>query len=812
MDTLLQDLRYAVRTLARTPTFTLAAVATLALGIGATTAIFTVLDRALIRRLPVEDPGRLVHVVTERDGGTNYNLSYPAFADLLTERAFAGVAAHSAAILTLAVGDGVERVEGAAVSHGFFAALGVRLLAGREFTADEDRPGAAQDVVVLSHALWRRRFPGDPATVGATIRLNDRPFTVVGITAPAYTGLMRGAVEEAWIPLSLAGAFYAPDFAERRGMSWLNVLARLAPGTSRAQATAALDVLDAQRRQDGRLPRTSRTRLLGGERGLLASVADLERPLNVLMAAVTLVLAIACANVAGLLLARASGRRREIAVRQSLGAGRSRLVRQLMTEGFVLAAAGSGAGLMVALWLGEALPIVRTGFGDPLAIPRGFDGRMLAFAALASVVTALAFGLLPALATTRPDVTRDLRDGGGLTARPGRRVGARDALVVAQVALSVLVLAGAGVLVRSVLQLRAVPAGFDAGGVVLASFDLRSRGYDAEARRALYARTAEQLAALPGVDVASFASTITPNPGGSNWDGIRLEGSTANPDDVSFDVNQVGPSYFEALRIPVVAGRGILPTDRPGAPPVVVVNQAMARRYWPGQNPVGRRLWVGTDTTTPAVEIVGVVPDGKYRSLREEPSPMAYFPALRGAPWQATLIVRGAGGDPGALAAAIRRAMREVDPQLPLFNLRTLEDHVAVAYSRETLVAALATGLGVVALALSAVGLFGLLSYAVARRTREIGVRVALGARRADVLRLVIGQGIARAALGVAIGVPAALVAVRFVRSLLFGVGPADPLAFATATAVLGVVALAACLGPAHRAARIAPMEALRHE
>jgi predicted permease len=813
MNDLFGDLRYALRALARAPGFTAAAVVTLALGIGANTAIFTALDRLILRPLPVEHPDELVLVVTERGPGQrNYNLSYAAFSDLRDfGSAFAGVLAHSGAPVTFTTGARAERIEGGAVSAGFFAALQLPLALGRDFTADEDRPGAPSDVVVLSHGFWRRRFNADSGVVGRPIDLNGRPFTVVGVAAHGFGGLIRGMEEQVWIPVTLAGRTIGPDFATRRTLSWLNVVARLAPGVTPEQAMAATAALDRglveQRLRDS----TEHTRLLPAAHGLTWAVSEYKEPLTVLMGAVALVLLIACANVASLVLARANARRREIAIRVSLGAGPRRLFRQLLTESAVLAAAGGVAGLVLAGWIGDAMPTLRTGWGEPIAGASGLDGRVIGFAALATTLTVVVFGLIPALQVVRSDVVSGLKESGA--ARPqGRRLGLRDSLVIAQVALSVVLLTGAALFLRTLVGLQRVDPGFDARGVVLAGFDLEPRGYDVARRREFYGRLEQRLAALRGVAGASFAATVTPNPGGWNWGGLRVEGYSPAPDEVvGFDVNRVGPRYFETLRVAVLRGRPFDERDLPGAPAVIIVNQAIERRYFRGENPVGRRIWLGTDSTAQSFEVIGVVADGKYRGLRESNELMAYVPGLVSAPWSATIIVRG-GGAPGRVIEQLRQEIHALDAQLPLLNARTMDDHLASALSRERLLAALATALGVLALILAAVGLFGLLSYGVARRTREFGVRIALGARPADVLGLVTRQGLGRAGLGLAIGAVAALAVTRVFRSILYDVAPADPLSFAAAALVLTAVALVACFGPARRASKIEPMNALRSE
>jgi len=817
MDTVLHDIRYTLRGLARNPGFTLAATLTLALAVGATTATFGVLDRAVLRPLAVEAPERLVQVAIAREDSSgavasiSWNLSYPGFTDL-RDRAgvFSGVLAHSPVALALRGAESVERLDGAGVSAGFFGTLGVHLPLGRDILPDEDRPGAPQPVVVLSHGLWQRRFGGTADVLDRVASVNGRPYTVIGVAPASFTGLVKGGVEDAWVPITTVTSAGDNPFG-RRTVSWLNVMARLAPGVARGQAVAALGALGHSLRREGLVPAGQHFHVQDGSRGLEYLVGDLRRPLTLLLAAATLVLLIACANVAGLLLARAAARRREMAVRVSLGARRARLVRQLVTEGGVLAALGAGGGLFVALWLGDLMPAARTFFGAPLEVGRGLDLRVVAFTAAAAAVTAMLFAVLPALRSSRPDLVGSLKEGAP-TDQPGRRIGARDLLVVGQVALSLVLLASAGLLARTARNLRAVDPGYDPRGVLLAGVDLEPRGLGRERVAAFWDQLIARLAAQPGVEAASVALTITPSPGGSRWDEVPLEGYTPTPErPVEFDVNVVGADYFRVFRIPLLRGRAIAPTDGRDGARVAVVNETMARRYWPGQEALGRRIFFGADTTAPAAVIVGIARDGKYRSLREEPTAVVYLSAVRSPLTTGTLILRSR-TDPAAFAVVVRREVRALDPELPLTDVRTLDEHLALATARERLLGALATVFAVLGVALAAVGLFGLLAFLVARRTREIGVRMALGAEGADVVRMVVGRGLARAGLGIGVGLAAALATSRLLRSLLYGVGAVDPVSYVGAAAILLAVAALAAWIPARRAARIDPMEALRYE
>jgi predicted permease len=811
MSDFLHDVRYALRALRRSPGFTVTATLTLAVGIGANTAIFGMLDRLLLRSLPVEAPDRLVHVVTDRgEEGRNYNLSYPAFAALAEDSTtFAGVLAYQPLDLGLTGSGGTVRVAAGGVSASYFRVLGLRPAAGRWFGPGEAGMAGGATVAVVAQRWARRTYGTDADVVGREIRLNDRPYTIVGLVPEGFEGLVRGGSIDLWVPLGAVPQLTEMgDCPERPNCSWLSVFARLAPGVSREAAQARLAVGDAGRIAAGLQFDGERRLLLDGGAGLTYRVGALQRPLTVLMAAVAMLLLIACGNVAGLLLVRARGRRREIGVRLALGAGRARLVRQLLTESLVLSVAGGAAGLLVAMWATNLLAGYRTPGGEALAITAGIDGRVLVFAALVSLATVLLFGLVPALGASRAEVVSAIKGAAaGHQAGSRRRVDLRDGLVVAQVALSVVLVVGAVLLTRSVRNLGHVDVGFEPQGVLLARVDVEVRQYDGARTSAFYGSLLERVGALPGVEGATLATTVWPNPGGSNWGGLRLEGFTGSPDDVSFDVNRVGPDYFATLGVPLLQGRGIEARDGTG-PMVAVVNETMARRYWPAGDALGRRIYLDS---TRAIEIVGIARDGKYRELREAAQATLFLSLLRLPLPTATLMVRSS-GDPQALAPAVRRAVTALDAAVPVFDVQALETHVSHARARERLAADVTGLFGLVSLGLAALGLYGLLAAAVRQRVREIGIRVALGARPGDVTRLVVSRAGALVGAGAVLGTAGAAFAARLIGDLLYGVAPADPASFVTAAGALLVVGLAAGFVPARRAARIPPMEALRHE
>jgi predicted permease len=810
MSSAWQDVRYALRGLRKRPGFTAAAVTTLALGIGVPTGIFTVADRALVRELPVEQPDRLVHIVTDRGAGRiNYNFSYPRYlAHRELTNVFSGALAHSPLPLAWRGGAGTQRLSGAGVTAAYFDVLGVRLPLGRGFVPEDE--ATAAPVTVLSHASWTRRFGASATVLGETVVLNGRTFTVVGVAPEGFHGIAVGRPTDLWIPVTSAAELTgAAAMLEDGQASWLSVFARLAPGVERAQAAAAVAVLTRQLQAAGRMPETERSLLLDGGRGLTSLVRDVSAPLRLLSGVVALVLLIACANVANLLLARATARRRELAVRASLGAGRGRLLRQLMTENVVLGLLGGAAGLVAALWVSELLLAFRPPTGVALRIEGGLDGRMLAIAGTATLLTTLLFGLAPAGWGVRHELLGSLKASGGAG---GGRFGLRGALVVGQIALSLMLVVGAGLLARSLANLQAVDVGFEPRGVLLARLDLESAGYESDRGRVFYRDLLARLEATPGVKAASLARTVAPHPWGSNVAGVALEGYEAAPDEeVRFDLNFVGPRYFETLGVALRAGRSFTERDRADAAQVAIINETMARRYWPAGDAVGRRIYFGEDSTAPAVEVVGIAADGKYRDLREAPQANAYLPLLQTYMPDAAVLLR-VSGSPERFVPLLRAAVREIDPELPLFDVRTLEEHVALARSQERMAASLVGLFGALALVLAVVGVYGVMSFFVGQRRQEIGIRLALGARWRDVIAMVLGRGSRPVLLGVVLGLVGALALGRAARGLLFEVSPQDPLTYLSAAFVLVAAALAAAYLPARRAARVDPMEALRYE
>ena len=824
MASFLSDLRFALRTLLRrTPGFTAAAVATIAIGVGGVAAVFGVVDRVLLQPLPYADAGRLVRLweSAPRRNREFASVSPANYLDWKREAAggrgaFAAMAAYAPEEETSLTGpDGAERVVLSRVTPDLWALLGVAPRLGRGFLPEEGDPGGDRGrAVVLGHALWTRAFGGDPAVVGRTIVLGGEAHTVVGVMAAGFD--IPRNYSELWAPL----AFTNEERSGARDRRYLRVLGRLAPGATLDGARREMAAL--ARRLEGDFPDANAG---FGVRmtpiGEVIVAPELRRSLVVLLGATAMVLLIACANVASLLLARGAARAREMAVRAALGASTLRIVRQLLTESVLLAAIGGAVGLLLAVGAVELL----VAYGPP-DVPRlsevRVDARVLGVGMLAALATGALFGVIPAWRAARPGLrdalsTRgDSAGGGGAGQRRGAMINhGPTALVVAQVALAVTLLAGAGLLIKGVARLQRVDPGFDPRGALAVRVALPEQPYaDPARRRAFYAQLAERAGALPGVEAAGAVSSLPmrgPNPGRS----FVIEGRVAatGEETPGADLRVATPAYFDAMRIAVAAGRAFRAADDADAPPVVLVSESLVRRFWPGErmsDVVGRRI--GDSPTGPWSTIVGVVADVRHFGLDAEPRPMLYAPhAQRPAP-SMTLVLRVAAGagDPPRLVPSVRAIVRSLDPNQPLGEAITLERVVAESVGQPRFRTALLATFAAVAALLAAVGIYGVLAYAVARRTPEIGVRVALGARPADVLALVVRQGMALTALGLALGLAGALAASRVLAGLLFGVGVSDPAALAGAVLFFATVAFLAILVPARRAAAVDPMVAMR--
>jgi putative ABC transport system permease protein len=814
----MQDFRYALRTLVRAPAFAILAVLTLALGVGANAAIFAVVDHVLLRPLPYADADRLVRVMNRWDGNPEADLSPAEYFDYAEQtRGMAAIGALATGSVVITGGDVPERVSATFATASLLAVLGTAPALGRHFTPEEDTPQAAP-VALLMDGFWRRRFAGDRDIVGRTIQVNGQAAQVIGVMPPGFRTPLDHASDqptELILPLGIDHAT-----VPNRGSHFLAGYARLAPGTSLAAADAA--IADVAARFVRTFPDDYPTDMAFGVSLVPLHedvVGPVRTPLLVMLGAVGFVLLIACANVASLVLSRADARRRELAVRAALGAGRRRLVRQMAVESGVLALIGGVVGVLLAVWGITALVTLR-----PPGIPRldavAVDTRMVGFALFATAATALLFGLAPALQASRPDLYAALREGGrgGTGTRAGGRL--RRALVVGELALALMLLAGAGLLGRSFLSLREVDTGYATDGILTFRLSLPSASYPEEAQViGFFDRLTTELAVLPGVTAAGAVSNL-PLASSLGDINMHIEGRAVPAGDVSprGDWQVVTPAYFDAIGMRVLRGRGIEATDGVNAPGVVVINQALADAYWPGEDPIGRRFTLGGGAGPGVVTIVGIVGDVRHAELADAPRPEMYLAHAQFRFWNGGSVVRAltvalrAPGDVAALAPVVRATVRRLDPNLPTSALQTMAEvrGASIAWPRFlTTLLALFAG---VALVLAAVGVYGVMSYAVAQRTQEMGIRIALGARPHDVLRMVVAQGMTLALVGIGIGLVAALVLARTLRALLYDVAPRDPLTLAAVSVVLASVALVACWIPARRATGADPLRALRQE
>jgi predicted permease len=835
IETLWRDLRYGLLMLGRNPAFTAAAVLSLALGIGANTAIFSLMDAVLFKMLPVKNPEQLFFLErsgVRRDLKDGSDLSYAFIEQLRARReALAGVCAIEPGGQVNVVANGhAEVAQAQLVSGGFFATLGVNALLGRTIIEEDDKIPGGHLVAVISYNYWQRRFVRDPAIVGKSVAMNGHPFTIIGVTPPDFFGVTVGESPDLWTPAMMTAQLYLGDSIEQYFNHSLEfVLARLKPEVTEQQARAVLTGVLQQTLaassgsqlspEEQRELRRKSVALIPASRGVSSLREQFSEPLRLLMAVVGLILLIACANVANLLLARATARKKEIAVRLALGAGRFRLIRQLLTESMLLAFIGGALGLLFALW-GSDFLLALVGSGrNPVFLKLTLDLRVLGFTAVASLLSGALFGLAPAWRATRVDLNPALKDG-ARGSDAGSRLGLSKTLVVVQVALSLLLLIGAGLFARSLGKLKSLDAGLNRENVLLVSTNPMMIGYQEGRQIAdLYQRMLERIKAIPGVRYASLSPQALLSTSGTNTS-VVVQGRAERMDDNTGSLDgegvpwlcEVGPEYFETVGMTILRGRGLTAQDDENAPRVAVINETFARYYFGEENPIGRRF--GTDPDTSGqIEIVGVVKDAKYVSLREPALRTYYVPYFQYSDrWRATTFQIRTAADPTGVIAAVRQAVREVDANLPLFKIKTLAKQVDESLAQERLIGAVSSFFGLLALLLAAIGLYGIMAYAVSRRTHEIGVRMALGAHRGAVLRMVLRQGMKLVLIGAGLGLAASLTVTRVIASQLFDVTPTDPVTFIGAPILLLIVALAACFAPARRATKVDPLVALRCE
>ena len=809
MGSFLRDLRFAVRLLLKSPGFAVISVLTLAVGIGANTTVFSWMEGILLRPLPGVPRQEDVRVIWghARDGGLR-SLSVPNVRDMQKSLGPLRVVASSITPANLTGGERPERVWAALITGDVFDVLQVKPALGRGFLPEEDGAPSAHPVVVLGYDFWQRRFLGDAKTVGSTIQLNGHPYTVVGVAPRGFIGTEVGLKMDLWVPLAMQPQLQSGGSRlDSRGSNWLQGLVRLQPGATQAQAQAALDALAVH--LEKQYPDSN-----DGERFRLyhfwdapSGASGILRPvLSVLGVMAALVLLLACANVANLLLVRALGRRKEVAIRISLGAGRGRLVAQLLTESLLLVTAAGGLGLLLATWASGLLLAAFPPTDAPVIPSFPIDGRVVVFAAIVSLVTGLLFSLAPAAQLASPGIALTLRDEGGAVAG-GRKGVLRSGLVVAQLIVSCVLLITAGLFLRSLGKADGIDPGFRERNILLASLDIFPNGYDEAHGKAFYRQLMEHVAARPGVEAVTV-STLVPLDF-DNWSSsLTVDGYQAAPkEEITISFFVVGPDYLHTLGIPLAGGRDFTAQDDERAPKAIIVNQAMADKYWRGRQALGGRVKIGKEQYT----VVGIARTGKYHALSETPQPFFYLPVLQDYQSGMILHVRTA-GDPLRLADTMRAEVRALNPDIPLVTVKTMRQHLRIAVFTQRLAATFLGGFGVLALLLATLGLYSVIRFTVSQRTRELGVRAALGARPGQIARLVVDQGMRLAGLGLIVGVGAAFGLTRLLASQLLGVSATDPLVFLTVALLLTAVSALASWLPAQAAAAVDPNVALRAE
>jgi macrolide transport system ATP-binding/permease protein len=816
MGALLRDIRFGLRMFAKSPGFSAITVLTLALGIGGSATVFSWVRGVFLHPLPgVADSSRVVAVETVMPDGAFHTSSYPDLRDFRAHnQVFSDMIGFELVPvdMTWAGQQQDRRVWGEIVTENYFQMLGVRAERGRVFDPrDAGRGPGGDPYLILSHSFWQRQFGGAPDILGRTIQINRRDFTVAGIAPRNFMGTIVGIAPDFWVPMMMQPVVLPGESLEMRRPTFVHILGRLKAGVTVAQAQANLSSL--ARNIAREFPESSRNVGVAVNPVWKAhyGVQDLLRSALILLSVVALlVLLISCANVANLLLARATGREREIAVRSSLGATRSVLVRQLIVESILLALAGGLGGVLLASWVSGMLMFFLPNAYLPVGLKLGVSGEVLAFTFALSLVTGVVFGLVPALRASRPNLNESLKDGGRSNSGGARHHRLRGLLVISEMALALALVAAAGLLLRSLRNVQTASPGFNPHHVLLAAFDLRGDGYSSAKARAYYEKLMNRLRATPGVDSVSCEQYVPLWFYGRSARRPTIEGYTPRPnEDMNIDINIVGPDYFHTMQIPIVAGRDFSTSDREGQPLVAIVNQSMARRFWPGQSPLGHRLktWSGGQWYT----IVGVARDIKYHTMTESPEPFLYFSTLQAGETDTNILLRTS-GSPSALLPVVRQAATSIDSNVGVLQAGSLTGLFHLSLFTYRAAATLASVLGALGLLLASLGIYGVLSYSVSQRMHEIGIRMALGAQPADVLGMVVRQGAKLAALGVAIGLAASLAVTRLMTSLLYGVSPSDPLTLATVILVIAGATLLACYIPARRAMRLDPTEALRSE
>jgi len=818
MESLLKDIRYGIRVLTKNPVVSVVAVLTLALGIGVNTAIFSGVNAFIMKPMPVDEPDRLIRAAEITDNrGRSDEFSYPDFLDYRAQlTTVEGITAEDMVQAAFDADGQSDVIWGQVVSGNYFDVLRVKPELGRSFTPDEDKNVGASAVVVISHNLWKRRLGGDQQIIGKKILLNNRTYDVIGVAPEYFKGTKFGLALDYWAPMAMAEELErSKGLLTSRDSHWMNVIGRLKPGVTVEQASAEINTIASRINQTYPVERSSATR------AIIQSELDgrwdegtpvFKRAGAIAMAIVGLILLIACANVANLLLARAAARRKEIGIRLALGASRFRLMRQLMTERIMLSLLGGTLGLLLAQWVTRLMetfiPVL------PYNIVENFfqlDQRALAFTAVVSIATGFVFGLAPAWHSSNPDVVPILKGNeNSQTGKKARRITLRNSLVVAQISMSPVVLVCGALFIKSFRKAQTMDPGFDTKNELLVSLNPQLVGYDDAQARNFYSQIVERTSKLPGVEAAGLARLI-PLSDSSNSSGPILKEGEALPRGSSgrnIMTNVVSPGYYRAVQIPIVGGREFDDSDRQGSPRVVIINERMAEMLWPGENAVGKRIFIGTDSRD-GFEVVGIAKTGKYRSLAEDPRPLFYLPLAQRRPAGMNLVVRTK-GDPRNLVGAIRQEVQSMDRRLPLYSIRTMPEHMTWALWAPNMAASLSLAFGLVAILMCSVGLYSVMAYVVSQRTREVGIRMALGANHRDVLKLITSQGLKMAAVGLVIGLVLSLALARVLSSVLIGISGYDITTFVLVSVLLTAVTFVASYLPARRATRVDPLVALR--
>ncbi len=822
METFLQDLRYSVRMLYKSPAFSFVAILSIALGIGTNVAVFSMVNGILFKPMPVERPEQIVALY-----GVDSSFDFPteiSYLDYLDYRShtevFSDVVAHAGYPLSMSRADGQpELIWGELVSANYFSGLGVRLAYGRGFLPEEDQKPGGHPVAVLNYGFWQNKLAADQNVIGRTLNLNGHQYTIVGVAQKGYVGTrLLGYVPDVWVPLMMYAQVmnnYQVTNLNRRDSTWLQLRARLQPGVSIEQARAVVKTTASQIEQQypetnkgisvDVIPASSRTDPFFHTLGIASFTSWL------MMGIVSLVLLIACANVANLMLARSTSRQKEIAVKLALGASRGRLIRQLLTESVLYSLIGGSLGIFLAVWLIDSAWLFVPQFDFQNVIDFGIDRRVLIFAFMVSLLTGILFGLAPALKATKPNLVPMLKGETEKLNAGHKKFALRNGLVVAQMAMSLLLLICAGLFIRSLQNVQAMDLGFETKNIILESIDPALQGYDETKAQQLYKQITERISQVPDVQAVSVAF---PLPLDSETSAIEvvIDGVNTGKQDDKIVVfrSTVGPNYFNAMKTPIVSGREFSEHDNKDSTKVVIINETMARRYWKDQDPLGKKFKTdGPDGDYH--QIIGVARDGKYLTPGEAPTSFLYLPLSQNYQSPVRIIAR-TGSDPKSLAAQLRSEVKSLDANLPVFGVKTMPVHLNRILSVPQTIAALVGFFGFLALILAAVGIYGVMAYSVTQRMKEIGIRLALGAKRSDVLRLILGQGLALTITGIAIGFIGALVLTRLLASLLYDVNTIDPVTFLVVALILATVALLACYIPARRALKVDPMIVLRYE